>query len=90
MHPDTPLSLGGEREKNNAINYLVSTHSHMYLLLDFLLFTFIGGILLYSYTSPARYVFMIINLLSTQHIYRKKNTYIKFAYVELHTNLAFI
>ena len=73
------------REKN----YLVSTHNHMYLLLAFLVATFIEAMLLYSHTSPTMYIFIIINLLSAQHIYRRKKCYIKFTYVQLHTNLAF-
>ena len=67
--------------ENNAIKYLVFTYNHMYLLLAFLMATFIGGIILYDHTSPTRYVFIIINLLSTQQIYRGK-CYINFAYVQ--------
>ena len=87
MHPDTLYKVRW-REKN-AINYLVFTHSYMFLLLAFLLTTFIGPILLYGHTSPNRYVFIIIKLHFTQHIYRRKKCYVKFAYVQLHTNLAF-
>ena len=46
----------------NVINYLVFSHSHMYMLLCFLVITCLGAIVLYSYISPNRYVLIRINI----------------------------
>ena len=61
---------GGE----NAINYSVFTHSYMYMLLDFLVTTFLGAILLYGHMSPNRYVLITKKLCSqSTYIGKKKN-----------------
>ena len=88
MHLNTPLRSveRGKKIMPLIIWYLLTVTCTCYWA--FLLTTFIGAIPLFGHTSPTRYVSIIINLLSTQHIYRKKCD-IKFAYVQLHTNLAF-
>ena len=71
----------------NVINYLVFTHSHMYMLLGYLMVTFLGAFLLYGHTSPNRYALITINICSHSTYIGEKKMFYENDYLQLHANL---